>query len=60
MDRMVNPPMKKDGIYSALFTPATPDGGLDTDRLKELVRFELKHGVEGFYCCGSSRRSSST
>ncbi len=54
MDRMVDLPIQNDCIYSALFTPATAGGELDTDRMKELVRFEIDHGVEGFYCCGSS------
>lgn len=51
---MVTLPLRKDGVYSALFTPATPEGELDEESLRKLVRFELSHGVDGFYCCGSS------
>ncbi len=51
---MVALPLKKDGIYSALFTPVKADGSLDSLRLRELVRYEVQHGAEGFYCCGSS------
>jgi len=51
---MVNRPVKKDGIYSALFTPVATNGDLDAKALKNLVRYEIDHGVEGFYCCGSS------
>jgi N-acetylneuraminate lyase len=54
MDGMVENAYRKDGIYSALFSPFTDSGELDIARLRELVRFEMKHGVEGFYCCGSS------
>ncbi len=42
------------GIFSALVTPVDSAGGLDKKALKNLVRFELDHGVEGLYCCGSS------
>lgn len=42
------------GIYSAIISPLSSDGGLDEKVLKQLVHFELAHGVEGFYCCGSS------
>ena len=42
------------GIYSALVTPIGPDGGMNVEALKRLVRHELESGVEGFYCCGSS------
>ncbi len=51
---MVGLPIKNDGIYSALFTPATAGGELDENKLRELIRFEMDHGVEGIYCCGSS------
>jgi N-acetylneuraminate lyase len=54
MDSMVEKTYREDGVYSALFTPFTEKGDLDLLKLKELVRFEMKQGVEGFYCCGSS------
>ena len=46
--------INRNGIYSALFSPLNSRGELDRDKLKDLVRFEIDHGVEGFYCCGSS------
>lgn len=47
-------PIRKDGIYSALVTPLTSDGNIAYDALRPLIRYELSHGAEGFYCCGSS------
>jgi N-acetylneuraminate lyase len=52
MDRMVA--LNKTGIYSALFTPFNAEGDPDMEKLRMLIRYELKQGVEGFYCCGSS------
>jgi N-acetylneuraminate lyase len=52
MDRMVA--LNQNGIYSALFSPLGSRGELDKERLKALVQFEMDHGAEGFYCCGSS------
>ena len=52
MDSMVA--LNRNGIYAALFSPLDSRGELDREKLKALVRFEMEHGVEGFYCCGSS------
>jgi N-acetylneuraminate lyase len=52
MDSMVT--LNRNGIYSALFSPLGSRGELETEKLRDLIRFELEHGVEGFYCCGSS------
>lgn len=41
-------------IYSALITPMRPDESVDHDVLADLVEAQLRRGVEGFYCCGSS------
>ena len=46
--------LKRDGIYSALLSPLDSRGELNKEKLKALVRFEMDHGAEGFYCCGSS------
>ncbi len=48
--------MKKniEGIYAALVTPMTASGQVNPKALRSLVRWELEHGVEGFYVCGSS------
>jgi N-acetylneuraminate lyase len=52
MDSMVA--LNRNGIYAALLTPFDSRGELDLDKLRALIRFELDHGVEGFYCCGSA------
>lgn len=54
MDRMVTLETKKAEIFSALITPMHESGRLNLPALKALVRHEIQHGVEGFYCCGSS------
>lgn len=41
-------------IFSALIVPFHEDETVNYEMLRELVEFELKNGVEGFYCCGSS------
>lgn len=45
---------KQSQIFSALITPMHESGKLNLPALKALVRHEIAHGVEGFYCCGSS------
>jgi len=50
MTREIN----KKGIYSALVTPLDKNGEVSYENLAQLVRYEKKSGVEGFYCCGSS------
>lgn len=42
------------GAWPALITPATPEDGVDTGRLRELVDYLLAKGVGGFYVCGST------
>lgn len=46
--------IKRDGIYAALLTPFAKDGSVDEEAYRSLIRYELAHGTEGFYCCGSS------
>lgn len=41
-------------IFSALIVPTNADQSINYDALKKLVHMQLKEGVEGFYCCGSS------
>lgn len=41
-------------IWSALITPTRADESLNLDALEEIVDRQIKDGVEGFYCCGSS------
>jgi N-acetylneuraminate lyase len=52
MDSMVA--LNKNGIYSALFTPTGAGEKPDLEKLRALIRYQMEHGVEGFYCCGSS------
>lgn len=51
---MVGSTPHKAEIYSALITPMHESGKLNLPALKALIRHEITHGVEGFYCCGSS------
>lgn len=42
------------GIFPALLTPFNTDGKLNEEVLRNLVEFNLKKGVSGFYVCGST------
>lgn len=42
------------GIITALVTPFTRDGEVDEEALRELVRFQLKTRVNGFYPLGTT------
>ena len=42
------------GVYSALLTPTDAGGGVAHDALRRLVDWNLEHGVEGMYVCGST------
>ncbi|MHA1505636.1 MAG: dihydrodipicolinate synthase family protein [Candidatus Asgardarchaeia archaeon] len=41
------------GIITALVTPFKKDGSLNEDGLRELVEFQIEHGVHGFFPCGT-------
>lgn len=43
-----------DRIFSALISPMSTDGSLNTGIVQDLVDYQLAQGTEGFYCCGSS------
>lgn len=45
---------KFDGIFTALLTPFERDGSINEAALKDLIRYNLKMGVRGFYVCGST------
>lgn len=47
-------PINRNAVYAALFSPQGEHGELKLDVVRELIRYELAHGVEGFYVCGSS------
>lgn len=41
-------------IFSALELPMASDESIDMEMLSSLIEYELRIGVEGFYCMGSS------
>lgn len=45
---------KFSGIFPALVTPFDKDGKINYDSLKELMDYNIKKGVKGFYVCGTS------
>jgi len=51
MDSMVD---RTPAVVSALITPMREDRSIDENALQNLVMYEIEHGSEGFYCCGSS------
>jgi 4-hydroxy-tetrahydrodipicolinate synthase len=42
------------GVIPALVTPFKAEGDLDQDALREIVGFQLKQNVNGFFVCGST------
>ena len=42
------------GVITALVTPFSVEGNVDQESLRELVDFQLKHKVDGFFVCGST------
>ncbi len=42
------------GLFTALVTPFDERGEVDTDRISDLVRFQISKGAEGLYPCGST------
>jgi 4-hydroxy-tetrahydrodipicolinate synthase len=42
------------GIITALVTPFTEDGRVDEEALRELLQFQLKSGVNGFFPLGTT------
>ena len=42
------------GIYPALLTPFDQSGNVNCDSLKQLVRWNIEKGVNGFYVGGST------
>ncbi len=42
------------GILTALLTPFDKNGKINEKALEELIRFNIKQGVQGFYVCGST------
>lgn len=48
--------MKKDlkGIYAALITPFKANGSVNYEVLKQVIDYDLAHGIDGFYVGGST------
>jgi len=42
------------GIFPAIITPFNPDGDVEFEYLRDIVRFQLGKGVHGFFVCGSA------
>jgi N-acetylneuraminate lyase len=42
------------GIFPALVTPFNREGELDEDMLREVIEYQLRAGVNGFYLCGGT------
>ncbi len=49
--------MKLEGVFTALVTPMTEDGGIDRDALRRLVDFQLEGGVNGLVPIGTTGES---
>ena len=46
--------MKFKGIFTALLTPFNQNNQINEKALADLVAFNLRMGVRGFYVCGST------
>lgn len=42
------------GLFSALLTPFNKDGSIKLESIKDLVEFNIKNGIDGFYVGGST------
>ena len=50
--------MKFSGSYVAIVTPFNPDGSVNFDKLKELVKWHLDEGTDGIVALGTTGESS--
>lgn len=50
--------MKFSGSYVAIVTPFNPDGSVNFDKLKELVKWHLEEGTDGIVALGTTGESS--
>ena len=50
--------MKFSGSYVAIVTPFNPDGSVNFDKLKELVKWHLSEGTDGIVALGTTGESS--
>jgi 4-hydroxy-tetrahydrodipicolinate synthase len=49
--------MKLEGVYTAIVTPMTEDGGIDEKALRRLVDFQIEGGVNGLVPIGTTGES---
>lgn len=49
--------MNFEGVYTALITPFTADGGIDEESLRKLVDFQVKAGISGLVPMGTTGES---
>ncbi len=49
--------MRLQGVYTALTTPFTTDGQLDEKGLREHLRFQVRHGIDGIVVLGTTGES---
>lgn len=45
------------GLYTAIVTPFTADGGIDEEAFARLVEYQLQGGVQGIVVCGTTGES---
>ena len=45
------------GIYPAIITPMTSDGGLNEAAFREVIEFNIQAGVHGFWVAGGTGES---
>lgn len=50
--------LKIEGVYPALITPFTTDGGVDKEGLRRLVEYVVDGGVAGIVPCGTTGESA--
>jgi len=48
---------KLKGVFTAIVTPFTEDGGVDYQTLKKLIDFNIENGVSGIVPCGTTGES---
>jgi 4-hydroxy-tetrahydrodipicolinate synthase len=54
---MITTPFAPRGLWTALATPFTQDGALDTEAFARLVRFQREQGASGVVPCGTTGES---
>lgn len=50
--------MELKGCMTAIITPMNPDGSMDEEGLRELVRYQRDNGIDGIIACGTTGESA--